>query len=261
MFKRKKCLKCGHVRGRDTATPDWQCPNCGAVYAKVEAHRAGKLPKLRDRLARRQAEPSPTDRAFERLAGEVRAWSRGRLWWARVPLLLWFAAIGGQHLADAQYTSLFGGINLGIHELGHLLFAPFGQALAVAGGTLTQLAAPIGAAIMFARQPDWFAVTVAGVWLATNLYNVAVYVGDARDMALPLLSLGGGDSIHDWHYMLSHLGILDWDDGLASLLRVLAFAVLWTSLAAGCWISWQMFRLPPSDPGATPDQGPADPPA
>lgn len=33
----RHCLKCGHVRKRDDTGPDYACPACGAVYAKVRA--------------------------------------------------------------------------------------------------------------------------------------------------------------------------------------------------------------------------------
>lgn len=241
-MSKKECLECGYIRvGREQA-PDWQCPNCGAVYAKVEAQRSGKRPKPPRRAWRRSS--SNADNWPGRLSQEVREWSRGRLWAVRVPLLLWFFWIGYQHLTDPMYTSLFGGINLGIHELGHVLFRPLGEFLSVAGGTLTQLAAPLVSAFLFARQPDWFAETFCGAWLATNLYNVAVYLGDARTMELPLVSLGGGEAIHDWHYLLSHMGVLEWDTGIATLLRVIAFLVLWSSIAAGVWICWLMYSSP-----------------
>ncbi len=32
-----QCRKCGHPRSSDTVAPDSACPNCGAIYAKVEA--------------------------------------------------------------------------------------------------------------------------------------------------------------------------------------------------------------------------------
>jgi hypothetical protein len=35
----KKCLKCGHVDVTSATIPRDMCPNCGAVYAKVEAAR------------------------------------------------------------------------------------------------------------------------------------------------------------------------------------------------------------------------------
>jgi uncharacterized membrane protein len=33
----KKCLKCGHQRTAQDTGPEWACPACGAVYAKMEA--------------------------------------------------------------------------------------------------------------------------------------------------------------------------------------------------------------------------------
>jgi uncharacterized protein YbjQ (UPF0145 family) len=34
----KQCLKCGYVRKPTDQAPDYSCPKCQAVYAKVEAH-------------------------------------------------------------------------------------------------------------------------------------------------------------------------------------------------------------------------------
>ena len=33
----RKCLKCGHERLHTDSSPNFECPNCGAIYAKVEA--------------------------------------------------------------------------------------------------------------------------------------------------------------------------------------------------------------------------------
>jgi len=33
----KKCLKCGHERQGTEDAPEYECPSCGAIYAKVEA--------------------------------------------------------------------------------------------------------------------------------------------------------------------------------------------------------------------------------
>ena len=40
--------------------------------------------------------------------------------------------------------------------------------------------------------------------------NISVYAADARERALPLL--GGNKVYHDWHWMLSRLNILEYDD-------------------------------------------------
>ena len=33
----KKCLNCGYVRKASDIGPEYECPKCGAIYAKVEA--------------------------------------------------------------------------------------------------------------------------------------------------------------------------------------------------------------------------------
>jgi hypothetical protein len=175
----------------------------------------------------------------------VEDWCAGRSGLVRAPLLLWLAYVAVRHVADPLYTSLFGSLNLGLHEGGHLLFGYLpGEFLAVAGGTLLQLAAPVLSAVMFLRQPDYFAVTVCGVWLSTNLYNVAAYMADARAQELPLVTVGDGECVicHDWGYMLGQLGMLSLDTTLAGLVRLLAFLVMWSSLAAGGWMLWRMAR-------------------
>lgn len=174
----------------------------------------------------------------------VSEWCEGRSWLARAPLVAWFAWIGVRHLADPHYDSLFGALNLGLHEAGHLLFSWFGVFLTVAGGTLLQLAAPVLSAVMFRRQPDYFALPICGAWLATNLYGVATYLADARAMELPLVTVGGGEPLvgHDWNYLLGTLGLLPLDAFLAGCVRLLAFVVLWGSLAAAVAMLVRMAR-------------------
>ena len=38
---------------------------------------------------------------------ELRDWCRERLWFVRLPLVVWFAWIGIQHVRDPLYNSLF----------------------------------------------------------------------------------------------------------------------------------------------------------
>ncbi|MBI4483043.1 MAG: hypothetical protein HY652_09150 [Acidobacteria bacterium] len=176
----------------------------------------------------------------QQLLAEVEAWCAGRSWLWRAPILLWLGYIGAHHLADPLYSSLFGGINLGIHEAGHLLFSPAGDWMLMAGGTILQLGAPIAAAILFLRQPDFFAVCVCGGWLSTNLFNVATYAADARQMTLPLVSLG--HPRHDWNYLLGRSRLLEWDAAIATGLRACAILIMGASLVSGSWMLWRMAR-------------------
>ena len=94
-------------------------------------------------------------------------------------------------------------------ELGHAIFRPFGTYIMAAGGTIAQLAAPIVSLFIFRWQRDFFGLSVGICWLATNLWGISVYLGDARAQKLPLVAPGmglipGGDTsgmggiIHDW---------------------------------------------------------------
>lgn len=96
-------------------------------------------------------------------------------------------------------------VNLAFHEAGHLFMTPFGATMHFLGGTLGQLAVPIGLAAYFLvmkRQP--FAAAVCAWWTGQNLVNVSVYMADARDLELPLV--GGGD--HDWNNLFYTFGLL-----------------------------------------------------
>ena len=187
----------------------------------------------------------------------VADWSRGRSWIARLPLWLFFVYLAARYLRDPRYQSVFGGLNLGIHELGHVVFGPFGQTLGIAGGTILQCAAPVVSVVMFCRQRDAFALSFSCAWMATNLYGVAVYMADARAMAMPLVSPFGGDVYHDWNYLLDRAGWLAYDTRLASWVRMLAAAFMLASLVYGAWVLWVMARPEDGRNGPqTTDDGP-----
>lgn len=181
------------------------------------------------------------------VAEDAKAWCEGRSWIARAPLLAWGGWILVHHLRSPDYASLFAGLNLGIHELGHIVFAIFGRTMGVAGGSLAQVLAPLAAVLVFLRQRDWFAISFAFLWLGASLFELARYVGDARAMELPLVSPFGGDPIHDWHFLLSRAGLLRWDGTFEALLRAGATASIVVFLIAGGWLLLSMAR---SRPGA-----------
>jgi hypothetical protein len=173
---------------------------------------------------------------FAAFFDSVSRWARGRNWMVRVPFVVAFVALGVQLLCDSSRATLFGGIDLGIHEAGHVVFRFGGEVICAFGGSLLQCLAPLLCAIGLARRPDWFGVAFCGVWLSVNLYEVARYVADARAMLLPLVTIGGGDARHDWNFLLDEFGLLRADALLAGMVRVAAFLVMWGSIAASVWL-------------------------
>jgi len=137
------------------------------------------------------------------------------LWWAfgrgeRVPLL-W-------------------GVDLGFHELGHLLAAWMPGLLPPLAGTVAQVAVPLGLAGYFGfvrRQPLSCALMLA--WAGTSAQNASVYIADAPTQYLPLL--GGGR--HDWAAILA--GNLDAAAPLAGTVWVAGLLFVLAGLALAVW--------------------------
>ncbi len=98
------------------------------------------------------------------------------------------------------FVPLLGYVNLGFHELGHAILYPFpvGDTLTAMGGSLLQVAVPIGLGVYFFwRRKDLLAVGLCGAWAAAALQDVSVYIADAPYQRLPLI---GGE--HDWAFLL-----------------------------------------------------------
>jgi hypothetical protein len=127
-------------------------------------------------------------------------------------LLVW----GSYDLTHPGRGTLLDGVDLAIHESGHLVFGPFGEFIGFAGGTLFQLIMPALFAGYFWRRGDRHAASVALWWVGQNCGHIATYVADARAQELPLV--GGGE--HDWFYLLSATGHLPQDLAIARAVRV-----------------------------------------
>ncbi len=177
---------------------------------------------------------------------DAAGWARGRWWQWRVPLLLYLAWDGRRHFVDPEAGGLFGGITFGAHEFGHLLFAFFGEFMAVAGGSLNQLLIPVAAGFVFYHYRDFFGIAGAGAWLGSSLLDLARYIGDARAFDLDLVGFGE-DSVHDWAWLLGRFNALQYDTRIASLTRGSAVLVLLLSLGFGAWLCLQMRRRPAGD--------------
>lgn len=178
----------------------------------------------------------------EGLVESVREWCHGRSPWARAPLAAYLLYAGIRHLASHDYRSWFYGITLGVHELGHLLFMPFGQTLHLLGGSLMQLVAPLAAALyLLLKQRDWFGLAVGGSWLAFSTWELATYVGDANREELPLVGFDDAP-LHDWATLLAQWHLINQTDTIAAAIRVVALVLWVASMALGSWTLWLMWR-------------------
>jgi len=140
---------------------------------------------------------------FESFFHEASVWAEDKFAPLRLILWLFLLYVLLRHLGDPMY---------------HL-----GKFLMVAGGTIAQCLVPLISFFMFYRQKDFFAFTVSFCWMGTNLFSIAVYMADARAMALTLVTpFGGEEIIHDWNYLLGQLGLINSDAVLGGVVRALA---------------------------------------
>ncbi len=138
-------------------------------------------------------------------------------------------AYGVYGISHQGEGSLLDGVDLAIHETGHLVFGPFGEFIGFAGGTIFQLLMPALFVGYFVRRGDHYAASVALWWIAQNCGNIAVYVADARAQELPLV--GGGE--HDWEYLLGRLGLLARDHAIARGITTVGYLLLFAATAWG----------------------------
>src|SRR5208282_3324793 len=137
------------------------------------------------------------------MVGGVPAVSAGNMqdhYWERLTRgrLAAFAAGFGVFLvvlfqSEPGFMFLLDHANLLFHEAGHPIVGLFSERLEPYGGTMGQLAFPAVLAVAFWRQRQPLGVAASGIWFFENWLNIARYLADARQMALPLV--GGGD--HD----------------------------------------------------------------
>jgi hypothetical protein len=172
--------------------------------------------------------------------------------WTRIGLTLLLVPLSFHAFNDAEFGSrppLVGGIDLAMHEFGHMLFKPFGweflgETMVIAGGSLWQITFPLifaGYFLFNRMHRDFHAATIALWWSALNMVDVAVYMADARARKLMLLSgvTGEEDDGHDFFQLFSRYGMLGKDTVYAGRLRMLAGSLMLVSVVVGLWFAWK----------------------
>ena len=149
-----------------------------------------------------------------------------------VAALLVRAFVVGEHIPLLSY------VDLGFHELGHMLAIPLGTVVHFLAGSVAQIAIPAGlAAYFWHRTSDRTAAGVMLAWAATSAQNVSVYMADAPYRRLPLI---GGT--HDWWFLLGRWDSLDVASGLAAMVWFIGLLVGLAGLAVCGWPLYASWR-------------------
>lgn len=113
-------------------------------------------------------------------------------------------------------------LNIFFHEAGHIIFSIFGHILMVLGGTLMELVIPGLFLFYFHRKNQIPGMVFSLWWLSVAVYDVALYIGDARARMLPLI---GGQEGHDWAYLLGHFGLRNFDTLFSRILIIISLCI------------------------------------
>jgi hypothetical protein len=158
----------------------------------------------------------------------------------RIALLV-FLALWGVRLAATDYhggalgASFMHSIVLPIHEAGHVFFRPLGEFMMFLGGSLFQVAFPLGIGIAFlVKQRDPFGAAVCVWWAGASLVDLSPYVWDALDPQLVLLGGGtGAEGGHDWVYLLDRMHVRSHAHGWGATIHFLGVVSMIAGLAWG----------------------------
>jgi hypothetical protein len=231
-----------------------ECSQCGIIFSKFRAFEEQK------KAVRHSGNSSKSDinkeiptkiqwrDIFFPVPGEINYLLLGGRVLVFIVLLIWgmkflFSSI------DSNYAgrSLMHLINLPFHEAGHILFRPFGPFLTSLGGSIGQMLMPlICFATLLLKTRDAFGASVCLWWFGQNFYDLAPYINDARSGTLPLLGGNFGHSspygFHDWEYLLTESGLLQYDHFIAKLAVVCGGTVMIISYLWGGYVLLLQYR-------------------
>jgi hypothetical protein len=126
-------------------------------------------------------------------------------------------------------------VDLVFHEAGHVFFGFLGEFIGILGGSIMQVLIPAIVVVYFLAHRQRYSASVSLFWVAQSLFNVSVYVKDARARVLPLL--GDDISAHDWHNIVGRLHLLNWDQAIGNLIYTLGLVALAASVLGGFYFS------------------------
>lgn len=166
-----------------------------------------------------------------------------------VAALAWCALLGWIGFVRSGQVPLLALVDLGFHELGHLLTYPLPwDGVTAAMGTIFQIGVPAGLAAYFGlyrHEPIGASVCLA--WAGTSSRDASVYIADAPFERLPLI---GGD--HDWAFLLHGSDHLDWAEPLATAVRFGGLLLVLGGAGIAAWTFRTSDRPAPMTPPPTP---------
>lgn len=181
------------------------------------------------------------------IINEGTAWGIKTISATKILFTIFLGYLGYIRITQEPWTFL-DFFNAFTHEFGHsafsLLFSSLplighaiGIFMTVLGGPLTQTLLPLLTGVYFFWKKNWYSALFCLFWMGDNLIMDHYYMADARCKCSPQGYFSPASGIiydptyHDWNYMLSHLGLLNYDTVLASIENVVGIIIILIALA------------------------------
>ena len=241
------CPKCGYEQSPDST----ECQKCGIIFSKYKEFKQ-KKPDLSAGKAAAETETTGCREFAKDLFLYVNAETNPFILAGRalffVLIVIWsikfILSPLKSHYAMESFWHL---VNLPFHEVGHIIFRPFGQFMTSLGGSLAQLLMPLICLVVFLiKTRDTFAAGFALWWFGENFLDLAPYINDARALTLPLLGGNTGRTspygFHDWEFILKKLDCSKYDHTLAHFAHALGCILMIFALVWSGYILYKQYR-------------------
>lgn len=133
-------------------------------------------------------------------------------------------------------------IDFGVHEVSHILTSALPPVVTAAAGSIGEVSFTILLFIAVLRSKSYFAVVFAGLWVMLGLMSFGAYVADAKAQAIPLISMSE-TAKHDWNFVLTQLGWLDWCTQIGNTIRIIGIIVGVASLVFGLYLIYKKIAI------------------
>jgi len=124
------------------------------------------------------------------------------------------------------FNQTLGIVHEGGHGICYIIHAP--EFITTLNGTLFQLFFPLGIAYYYRQHQNNFASYIAMFFVGFSLLYTAWYISTSGQGAIVSAkdSFLGVDGYHDFHYILSSMGILNHYQKIASVVRVISYILM-----------------------------------
>lgn len=153
--------------------------------------------------------------------------------------LLLIAVWGWFALVKNDQTPIFVYLNIAVHEIGHVLFRPFGELTMLIMGSGFEVLFPFAVGVVFLiRKRDLISTAVSWGWSASALASAATYIADADDGRLALLGATGPDTAGDWERILGEqfFDKVYLADSIAARVRTAGYVLWFLALGMAAWV-------------------------